>query len=253
MPSMPIRWLVLALLLVSAPSGADRPSSEARARLAALLSASPETIDESFLRAARERAAFCMRCHGEDGNSVMPLVPNLAGQNAYYLLAQIERFASGQRSDFIMTPLARQFAPDDRAAVALYFARQRPRPVAADPALRMRGEARFREQRRLPRKRRAGRGAPRTPRRSAPGIPAPSPVCVSNRRRRGEGQRHGGHRRNPLRRGHRRARSLSRVAAVTALSGVDRRVLLPDSNEPNRRWSNRKFATFTRRVTCARS
>jgi len=145
MPSMPIRWLVLALLLVSAPSGADRPSSEARARLAALLSASPETIDESFLRAARERAAFCMRCHGEDGNSVMPLVPNLAGQNAYYLLAQIERFASGQRSDFIMTPLARQFAPDDRAAVALYFARQRPRPVAADPALRMRGEARFRE------------------------------------------------------------------------------------------------------------
>lgn len=145
MPVTPMRSLMLALLLVAAPLGASQPErgAEARARLAELLAAG--ATDEALLRDARDRAAFCIRCHGEEGNSVMPLVPNLAGQNAYYLLEQIGRFASGRRADYIMTPLARQFAPDDVAVVALYFARQRPRPYAADPDLRKRGEARFRE------------------------------------------------------------------------------------------------------------
>lgn len=147
MPVTPMRSWTLALLLVAAPLGASQtePGAEARARLAELLGAGAGTTDEAFLRDARERASFCIRCHGEDGNSVMPLVPNLAGQNAYYLLEQIGRFASGRRADYIMTPLARRFAPDDVAVVALYFSRQRPRPYAADPDLQKRGEARFRE------------------------------------------------------------------------------------------------------------
>lgn len=137
-------WCMLLLLLASASAGAAEQavSTEARARLAERL-ARPDGSNEAFVRDARERAAFCIRCHGEDGNSTMPLVPNLAGQNAYYLLEQIERFASGRRTDYIMSPLAKQLSPDDRAVVALYYAAQRARPHAIDLALKKRGEARF--------------------------------------------------------------------------------------------------------------
>lgn len=72
------------------------------------------------------RAEFCVRCHGREGTSANPLVPNLAGQNPYYLLDQIERFANGQRQDFIMSPLARKFSEQDRAAVAFFFANKPP-------------------------------------------------------------------------------------------------------------------------------
>lgn len=138
--------LTLVLFLATAPAGAaeQAASAEARARLAERL-ARTDRSNDAFVRDARERAAFCIRCHGEDGNSAMPLVPNLAGQNAYYLLGQIEQFASGRRADYIMSPLARQLSPDDRAVVALYYAGQRPRPHAIDLALKKRGEARFRQ------------------------------------------------------------------------------------------------------------
>lgn len=147
MPVTPMLSSIVVLLLAAAPLAVAHGGSltESRARLAEHLAAADRTDEAAFVRDARERAAFCSRCHGEDGNSVMPLVPNLAGQNAYYLLEQIAQFASGRRQDFIMTPLARQFSPDDAAVVALYYARQRPRPYASDPALRRRGESRFRE------------------------------------------------------------------------------------------------------------
>lgn len=147
MPILSLRSLALVFVVVSSVADASSidDTSGARARLAARLAADTAAANEALLDEAREHIAFCVRCHGEDGNSVMPLVPNLAGQNAYYLLEQIERFASGRRKDFIMTPLSRQFSPDGAAAVALYFARQRPRPYAADAGLQARGRALFHE------------------------------------------------------------------------------------------------------------
>lgn len=97
----------------------------------------------ALLRHGQDQAQFCAYCHGKDGISVKPLVPNLAGQNPNYLLDQIERFASGQRQDFIMTPLARQYGPDDRVAVAIFFANMTPKVHPADPGLVAKGQARF--------------------------------------------------------------------------------------------------------------
>ena len=44
-----------------------------------------QRLKNNFLRkeaidAGRERAVLCQSCHGEDGNSKQPEVPNLAGQ-----------------------------------------------------------------------------------------------------------------------------------------------------------------------------
>lgn len=86
------------------------------------------------------RTEFCARCHGADGSSAMPLVPNLAGQSPVYLLDQIEQFADGRRNDFIMTPLARRFSTEDKVGVVFYYANLAPRPHGANPELARAGE-----------------------------------------------------------------------------------------------------------------
>lgn len=95
---------------------------------------------EQLLGQGKDRAFFCAYCHGEDGNSVMPLVPNLAGQNPYYLLEQIEKFESGAREDYIMSPLIRQFRADERLLIAIYYSTRTPRPSVAEAALAARGQ-----------------------------------------------------------------------------------------------------------------
>ena len=40
------------------------------------------------LEEGKERSMLCGYCHGKDGNSVKPDIPNLAGQNTEYLLKQ---------------------------------------------------------------------------------------------------------------------------------------------------------------------
>ena len=88
----------------------------------------------------KRRAALCKYCHGPRGTSVKPHVPNLAGQNPVYLALQFEKFASGERSDYVMTPLANNMTRSDRINLSIYFSRQ---DVASshesDPELATRG------------------------------------------------------------------------------------------------------------------
>ena len=73
------------------------------------------------IEAGRERTVLCQSCHGEDGNSAKSDVPNLAGQNASYLLEQIDRFADGRRKDFVMNQLAENFSPEDKINIAIFY------------------------------------------------------------------------------------------------------------------------------------
>jgi cytochrome c553 len=86
----------------------------------------------------KARAAACMKCHGEDGNSATPGVPNLAGQQARYLIIALQEYVRGERKSGPMHAVMRTLSPLDMEAVAIYFASQTPaqRPVAAagDPA-----------------------------------------------------------------------------------------------------------------------
>jgi cbb3-type cytochrome c oxidase subunit III len=94
----------------------------------------------------KEAAAFCVLCHGEDGNSSKPDVPHLAEQNPVYLLDQIERFASGQRNDYIMTPLARKLTSDEKVALVIYYSNQKRRiedSLGKDPAVLITGREIF--------------------------------------------------------------------------------------------------------------
>jgi cytochrome c553 len=80
----------------------------------------------------RKAAAVCANCHGEGGTSVQPNVPNLAAQNAAYLLDQMDQFAQGRRKNDFMQGMIKAMKVDERAGVAMYYAAQKlvlPAPV----------------------------------------------------------------------------------------------------------------------------
>lgn len=85
----------------------------------------------SAVESGRRLAAFCFNCHGEDGNSKQPDVPNLAGQNAAYLLEQIRKFSTGERRNEFMQGLIKALPDDDRVNVAIFFAVQTLKPSSA--------------------------------------------------------------------------------------------------------------------------
>lgn len=76
--------------------------------------------------AGRAKAEPCMACHGEKGISELDTVPSLAGQPAYYLLAQILLFRSKQRDVETMTPFAEGLSDEDADDLAAFFSAQTP-------------------------------------------------------------------------------------------------------------------------------
>lgn len=82
------------------------------------------------LRGNERGAPACSTCHGAQGEG-MPAngFPRLAGMNAAYLQRQLDAFATRQRANAMMTPIAQTLRKDERAAVALYYARLKT-PVA---------------------------------------------------------------------------------------------------------------------------
>jgi cytochrome c553 len=86
----------------------------------------------------------CVVCHGFNGNAVNTIYPKLAGQPASYLQAQLQAYASGQRTNPTMGPMALSLTDVELRQVADYFSRQRPTEApgpASDTAQRERAIA----------------------------------------------------------------------------------------------------------------
>ena len=80
-----------------------------------------ESLVDGSADNGKTRAIVCSACHGPEGNSISPMWPNLAGQNANYLVAQLEAFKSGTRSDPIMSGQAMALSEQDMQDLAVYF------------------------------------------------------------------------------------------------------------------------------------
>jgi cytochrome c553 len=74
---------------------------------------------------AKNVTHFCDGCHGRDGNSVMADVPNLADQHPSYLLAQIDKFVSGERHFKFKEGLMKVLSEDDRINATVYYSTKR--------------------------------------------------------------------------------------------------------------------------------
>ena len=80
---------------------------------------------DSAIDQGKIAAQPCEACHGVDGNSVITMHPKLAGQNAKYLLAQMNDFAKGEkgpRYNAVMYPFSANLSTTDRENIAVYFA-----------------------------------------------------------------------------------------------------------------------------------
>jgi cytochrome c553 len=75
--------------------------------------------------AGKAKSGVCAACHGVDGNAPNPLWPNLAGQNAPYLVKQLKDFKSGARKNPIMSPQVMPLSDQDVENLADYFASQK--------------------------------------------------------------------------------------------------------------------------------
>jgi cytochrome c553 len=71
--------------------------------------------------AGKAKTVTCVACHGQDGNSIDPQYPRLAGQYADYMEQALHEYKSGQRDNAIMKGFASQLSDQDIADVAAYF------------------------------------------------------------------------------------------------------------------------------------
>jgi cytochrome c553 len=77
-------------------------------------------------------ATVCVACHGEDGNSVIPTFPKIAGLQQEYIVKQLQDFIAGRRNNEIMSPIAHQLKPEDVTPLAIYFSAQVRKPGEPD-------------------------------------------------------------------------------------------------------------------------
>ena len=76
------------------------------------------------IEAGRKTSSFCANCHGTDGNSKLPEVPNLAGQNPVYLMNQVHKFYTGERKDQWMEPVIKLLSESERLNIVAFYVNQ---------------------------------------------------------------------------------------------------------------------------------
>jgi cytochrome c553 len=70
-----------------------------------------------------EAAATCVACHGQNGISVSPAWPSLAGQHEEYLAVSLNQYRDGTRKEAVMTQMAAPLSDADVVLLARYYSR----------------------------------------------------------------------------------------------------------------------------------
>jgi len=118
-------------LLSASVLAQSTPQASASQERLKVLGADPVTL-RAAIDAGKKATFFCANCHGEDGISKTPDVPNLAGQNPAFLLEQIRKFSVGERKDPFMQGLIKVLKEEERIQIALYYASVKVSPSVAD-------------------------------------------------------------------------------------------------------------------------
>ena len=104
-----------------------------------------DSLVDGSLEAGKERAVTCIACHGAEGNSSIPMWPNLAGQGAPYTLSQLKAFKSGSRNNPLMYAQAVMLSETDMKDLAVYYeSLATAKQTVADESLIELGEAIYR-------------------------------------------------------------------------------------------------------------
>ena len=71
--------------------------------------------------AGRQKAVACAVCHGPLGVATLPDAPNLAGQSAIYLVAQLKAYRGGTRQHEVMSLMAKALSDADIDNLASWY------------------------------------------------------------------------------------------------------------------------------------
>ena len=83
-----------------------------------LLSGFTALAEESL---GKSKSATCSVCHGTKGISLDPMTPNLAGQDADYIVHQLEAFKSGTRKSAVMKSISKSLTNNEMIALANFY------------------------------------------------------------------------------------------------------------------------------------
>lgn len=133
------KFLIAVGLFMTGASALAQPTVQERLKT---IQGDPAAL-KAAVEAGRKASFFCANCHGENGISKSPEVPNLAGQNPAYLLEQIRKFGTGERKDPFMQGLIKVLKDEDRLQIALFFASEPVPPSKADAAQAAKGKELF--------------------------------------------------------------------------------------------------------------
>ena len=80
---------------------------------------------DTDIEAGESKAAACVSCHGDKGNSMVSTFPKLAQQDESYLRKQLHAFKDGSRKDPVMSSIAKSLSDQDMAEIAAYYMAQK--------------------------------------------------------------------------------------------------------------------------------
>ncbi len=109
------------------PPGAERTSAQGAGNDDAGME------DMTPAEAGKMASAGCASCHGQDGNSALPGMPSLAGQNLLYLANAMKAYREAGRKDSMMRPAVALLNDDTIENLALYYALQPPKASPTSP------------------------------------------------------------------------------------------------------------------------
>lgn len=131
--TLAVLFLGIPLLLLGRGSSAQPENSEPPVRVPSNVAWTEETLafassGDAFRGLLLARR--CNHCHGTEGFSSIPLIPNLAGEDRLSFWKQLEDFESGKRSSLAMQSIANGLSARDSADLAAYYSML---PTASDP------------------------------------------------------------------------------------------------------------------------
>jgi len=77
------------------------------------------------VKKGKAKTQACIACHGPVGDAKAPSFPKLAGQNAAYLVKQLQDFKTGVRKDATMNGMVQSLSPADMKNIGAFYASQK--------------------------------------------------------------------------------------------------------------------------------
>ena len=102
------------------------------------------TLAQGNIEEGKSKSMLCSACHGQDGNSINPEWPSLAGQHKKYFVSTLKAYKNESRKNAVMYPLVMTLSEQDMMDLAAYYQAQTPKKLSYDYDLAKRGESLYR-------------------------------------------------------------------------------------------------------------